>query len=437
MNSLVIEINEHSYKYVKLIVDNSNNLYYNNKYYKSSITKNNSNITIDTDFLELNEKNFNKLELNFDLSFNLISNSYFINGVIDKNVYIEDTKYPVIIFNDFNLLCDKFNKLFGNNELLCNILYNINTLDPNILIDNKPSFDFNITKNNLDLDNKKYAVFSNLDIIHVVALNYLFPEQYINESEAISNIIIKYSIEPKIFVENDKIYINVRNSLFDGLYDLFNYLQNIDNFIKKNNILHYFENKLENLKILENMCIEKEKGCCGGGSCDKGSECCQNDKKEEQKSNGCCKNKPDSECCKKNPEIKCDKETCGNYESCCGSKEPLQEKREEIVETELRDLYEKMNLDINNPGFILFLKGSKEEPKCKFSKPAVAKLNSIELDYKGYNILENEQLRSTLKYIHPTYPQLYYNYKFVCGGDLINDKDHDSLKLFLEELKEK
>ena len=30
--------------------------------------------------------------------------------------------------------------------------------------------------------------------------------------------------------------------------------------------------------------------------------------------------------------------------------------------------------------------------------------------------LNKEDIRCTLKLIDPTYPQLYYNYKFVCGG---------------------
>ena len=44
------------------------------------------------------------------------------------------------------------------------------------------------------------------------------------------------------------------------------------------------------------------------------------------------------------------------------------------------DIYDEINE--------MFIYDNKEEPKCKYSKPAVAKLNSIELDYNGYNIFK-------------------------------------------------
>lgn len=419
---------------------NSSKLNCNGEEYDFTINRNldEEKVSIITNIKEKNNT-FSKLLIHLSNKNNtLLSNSYYMFGNVIQTSYKEKEKLYLVDKNYYNILKNNFTSInlpiVYLHSFLLKSNYDLkNILNLNI---NELRLHENDLKNLENFNSKhKHSIDLNLDDNNNNLISSLFYSSYINKSannksQIIFNKEILNNYNSMIYDTNKKqIIVELNeNTFYDNMYYLVKNIDLLEKLIS--------ENDLQNIEIKLPK-IEKKEGCCGGGSCDKGSECCQNDKKEEQKSNGCCKNKPDSECCKKNPEIKCDKETCGNYESCCGSKEPLQEKREEIVETELRDLYEKMNLDINNPGFILFLKGSKEEPKCKFSKPAVAKLNSIELDYKGYNILENEQLRSTLKYIHPTYPQLYYNYKFVCGGDLINDKDHDSLKLFLEELKEK
>ena len=80
------------------------------------------------------------------------------------------------------------------------------------------------------------------------------------------------------------------------------------------------------------------------------------------------------------------------------------------------------------------MKGTKEEPKCKYSRAAINKLNEIGLTYNTYNILNNIDLRNRLKKHCPTYPQLWYKYKFVCNGDKLKE-DNDLLIKFLDEFK--
>tara|TARA_B110000967_G_C18601526_1_gene419484 strand:+ start:284 stop:523 length:240 start_codon:yes stop_codon:yes gene_type:complete len=78
------------------------------------------------------------------------------------------------------------------------------------------------------------------------------------------------------------------------------------------------------------------------------------------------------------------------------------------------------------------MKGTKEEPKCKYSKNAVNKLNSLEIKYNTFDVLKNEDVREKLKKKCPTYPQLWYKYKFVCDGDTIQNKENlmDLLEMF-------
>ena len=70
------------------------------------------------------------------------------------------------------------------------------------------------------------------------------------------------------------------------------------------------------------------------------------------------------------------------------------------------------------------MKGTKKEPKCKYSKAAVEKLNSLNIKYNTYNILENESTKERLKNKCPTFPQLWYRYHFICNGDTIQNKDN-------------
>ena len=436
--------------YVIKLEASKSKLLVNDVEYNFTINKNlEEKITIISDILE-NEENFSKLVINLSSANNsLLPHSYIISGSKIQNSYKEnereyfvDKNYYKFLGTNFSLLnipLKFLHKFLLNSDYDIDDILNIN-LDEKFIIDNK------LNDEELELfekfnENHKHSITLKLSFNNNNLINSLFNNSYENLDNTIPSQIV---FQKEVLNNSDSIsFDNEHQQIIVNLNDN-EFYQNACYLIKNVSIIEEFlkNNNMQNIDVKLPK-IEKKEGCCGGGSCGAGSECCQNksqkddekdnDEKEQPQSNGCCKNKPDSECCKKNSEIKCDKETCGNYESCCGTKQQTQEEKEAKIEEELKALYKNMNLNIDNPGFMLFLKGSKEEPKCKYSKPAVAKLNSIELDYNGYNILENEELRSTLKLVYPTYPQLYYNYKFVCGGDTINDKDHDSLKLFFEE----
>jgi monothiol glutaredoxin len=58
---------------------------------------------------------------------------------------------------------------------------------------------------------------------------------------------------------------------------------------------------------------------------------------------------------------------------------------------------------------------------CGFSKNVKLVLEAHEVDFKDYNILEDEELRQGIKEFSdwPTIPQLYVKGKFIGGSDIL------------------
>ncbi|KAJ1608287.1 glutaredoxin-like protein [Cryptosporidium canis] len=97
--------------------------------------------------------------------------------------------------------------------------------------------------------------------------------------------------------------------------------------------------------------------------------------------------------------------------------------------TKIKDLAiptrnEKFKILANFKSLMVFMKGIKEEPYCRFSKGLVALFDSIHVkNYGHYNIFENEETRQGLKEYHnwPTFPQVCINGEFVGGLDVLNE----------------
>eukprot|EP00428_Durinskia_dybowskii_P066832 CAMPEP_0170387538 /NCGR_PEP_ID=MMETSP0117_2-20130122/17611_1 /TAXON_ID=400756 /ORGANISM="Durinskia baltica, Strain CSIRO CS-38" /LENGTH=391 /DNA_ID=CAMNT_0010643413 /DNA_START=56 /DNA_END=1227 /DNA_ORIENTATION=- len=92
-----------------------------------------------------------------------------------------------------------------------------------------------------------------------------------------------------------------------------------------------------------------------------------------------------------------------------------------------QDLNSKLRSLINASPVMLFMKGSKVEPFCGFSKKAVALLNKHEAEYATFDILQDDEVRQGLKEYSnwKTYPQLYINGKLVGGLDIMQEMDED------------
>ncbi|GAW78928.1 glutaredoxin-like protein [Plasmodium gonderi] len=103
------------------------------------------------------------------------------------------------------------------------------------------------------------------------------------------------------------------------------------------------------------------------------------------------------------------------------------EKKAELTE----DAFNFIESIIKKHKIVLFMKGTALNPFCKYSKQAIhiLKLNKVK-EIRTVNVLENEQLRSSLKNYSqwPTFPQLYVNGNFVGGIDKLQEL-HDNKKL--------
>ncbi len=91
---------------------------------------------------------------------------------------------------------------------------------------------------------------------------------------------------------------------------------------------------------------------------------------------------------------------------------------------------------INNNEVCLFMKGTPDSPQCGFSMTVSNILKHLKVNFKGINVLEDENLRQGIKDFSdwPTIPQLYIKGEFVGGCDIVKEMfDKEELKKFLIE----
>ncbi len=85
---------------------------------------------------------------------------------------------------------------------------------------------------------------------------------------------------------------------------------------------------------------------------------------------------------------------------------------------------------------ILFMKGTPQMPQCGFSAKAVNMLQSYDVPFVTFNILNDEDIRQGLKEYSdwPTYPQLYVNSQLIGGCDIITElHENGELKEILQK----
>ena len=82
-----------------------------------------------------------------------------------------------------------------------------------------------------------------------------------------------------------------------------------------------------------------------------------------------------------------------------------------------------INGEIENNEVCLFMKGTPDAPQCGFSMAISNMLKILNVNFKGINVLENENLRQGIKEFSdwPTIPQLYIKKEFVGGSDIVKE----------------
>ena len=79
--------------------------------------------------------------------------------------------------------------------------------------------------------------------------------------------------------------------------------------------------------------------------------------------------------------------------------------------------------EIENNEVCLFMKGTPEAPQCGFSMATSNILKILEVNFKGINVLENQNLREGIKVFSdwPTIPQQYVKNEFIGGCDIVKE----------------
>jgi len=79
--------------------------------------------------------------------------------------------------------------------------------------------------------------------------------------------------------------------------------------------------------------------------------------------------------------------------------------------------------EVKNSDVVLFMKGTPLFPQCGFSGQVVQILDYLGVEYKGINVLADDDLRNGIKEFSnwPTIPQLYVKGEFVGGCDIVRE----------------
>ena len=86
------------------------------------------------------------------------------------------------------------------------------------------------------------------------------------------------------------------------------------------------------------------------------------------------------------------------------------------IKTKIKDL-----IDAND--VCLFMKGTPESPQCGFSMAISNVLKHLKVNFKGINVLDDDNLRQGIKDFSdwPTIPQLYVKGQFIGGCDIVKE----------------
>ncbi|XP_038218241.1 glutaredoxin 3 [Zerene cesonia] len=92
-------------------------------------------------------------------------------------------------------------------------------------------------------------------------------------------------------------------------------------------------------------------------------------------------------------------------------------------ESPKQTLEERLKSLINKHNVMIFMKGTRDGPRCGFSKQLIHILNETGVQYDTFDILTDEEVRQGLKQFSqwPTYPQVYVKGELIGGLDIIKE----------------
>ena len=92
---------------------------------------------------------------------------------------------------------------------------------------------------------------------------------------------------------------------------------------------------------------------------------------------------------------------------------------------------------IDTNDICLFMKGVPDAPQCGFSMTVSNILKHLNVNFKGVNVLDDQNLRQGIKEYSdwPSIPQLYIKGEFIGGCDIVKElfENGDLIKLIKEK----
>ena len=86
-------------------------------------------------------------------------------------------------------------------------------------------------------------------------------------------------------------------------------------------------------------------------------------------------------------------------------------------------VFDRIKQDIGGNDIVLYMKGTPVYPQCGFSAAIVQVLSHLGVKFKGVNVLEDPEVRESIKKFSdwPTIPQLYVKGEFIGGCDIVRE----------------
>ena len=102
------------------------------------------------------------------------------------------------------------------------------------------------------------------------------------------------------------------------------------------------------------------------------------------------------------------------------------------------DIKNEIKKIIDTNDVCLFMKGVPDAPQCGFSMTVSNILKHLNVNFKGVNVLDDQNLRQGIKEFSdwPTIPQLYIKGEFIGGCDIVKEMfESGELKSLLKNKK--
>ena len=105
------------------------------------------------------------------------------------------------------------------------------------------------------------------------------------------------------------------------------------------------------------------------------------------------------------------------------------------MDQKIKDL---ISNEIETNEVCLFMKGTPDAPQCGFSMAVSNLLKILEVNFKGVNVLEKQEITQGIKEFSdwPTIPQLYIKKEFVGGCDIVKEMYENGELIKLLDSKE-